>query len=177
MHFHNFLISHSFHLFKFTLHKSNRGEGDLGGCDSAGFVQCYGNTQVGELYTVDYEAAASGAGDWLRETWNKTIDMTDATCWSRIWDMTSASRRCSCCRKRVLFSGCCDRWRRVLAARLNMSKLVPMQSGLSRSADSPCVFATPNALFSASSIKATSWDTQAGWRAIVRAIPLSAAPK
>lgn len=67
-----------------------------------------------------------------REHWKRTREMMRATCWSRMWLMTRPSSRCSCCMKRGRLSGCLARCRSVPAARRSMSRLVPIESGLSR---------------------------------------------
>lgn len=72
------------------------------------------------------------SGPVPREHWNSTREMMRATCWSKMWLITRPSKRCSCCMKRGRLSGCLARCRRVPAARRSMSKLVPIESGLSR---------------------------------------------
>lgn len=72
------------------------------------------------------------SGPVPREHWNSTRLMMRATCWSRMWLMTRPRRRCSCCRNKGRLSGCLAKCNNVPAARRSMSKLVPMESGLSR---------------------------------------------
>ena len=93
---------------------------------------------------------------------------------SSIWDITSWSRR-DLYRARIgTFSAMRARCRRMSAARQTMSTLVPIISGLSCSASTPCMFETSLAWRSTSSMNSKSRQTV--WRssASARAMLLSA---
>lgn len=103
--------------------------------------KCMDDLDDSEWSEVDFLGLGLGSLDSIsivvsgpvpREHWNRTREMMRATCWSRMWLMTRPSRRCSCCMKRGRLSGCLARWRSVPAARRSMSRLVPIESGLSR---------------------------------------------
>lgn len=96
---------------------------------------------------------------------------------SRIWLMTSVRRRFSVPEMTRALAGTRERCTSVLAERRTMSKLVPISSGFSLRALTPCTLATFMAAASASSIKATSRDTHPFCMAMTRATPESAAEK
>lgn len=130
------------------------------------------------------EEGVEGTGDaggvssfFTCATLNSTCDNWDATYVSKIWLITNVSNLFSQADKIREFAGTRERCTNVLADLRTISKLVPISSGFSFKADTPCIFATFMAADSASSINDTNKDTQPFCIAITLATPESAAEK